>query len=146
MLKNILSHLNKDMPLPADLRNVIDSGFQETDGGYLIGLFSRCAHTPYSVDKFLDRTGYECFLNSLRTEDYFENNLLSCSLLIIHRIFDKWRQDRSDICLNAVLSISDSNYYIKFHVTRPDEKYLADDLESYACNAVIELNSEENIL
>ena len=96
------------------------------------------------ISDFIDKTGYECFMNKINLEDYI---LKSGTLSVIHQGFltllmiTKLILEFKELPLSIyylIFSINQDDkdinlhsYVLRFHKLRPGETWLQDDLNSY---------------
>lgn len=92
---------------------------------------------------FPDKTGYECFVNSIHLADYIKDEFLEEALAFVANIFQVWGNfDRSPI-LNAIVITSDADdAVVKFHIVRSGERWLSSNLDAYE-EGVLEIRSNE---
>ena len=57
--------------VPQALLALLDDGFEDMDGGVFFRRLAKRAMTSNASD-FPDRTGWECFVNHVHVDDYFE--------------------------------------------------------------------------
>ncbi|MCP3657429.1 MAG: hypothetical protein GY734_14675 [Herbaspirillum sp.] len=112
------------------LRSIVDRGFDVREGCYFLGALLPTA-TNVTKSSFQDCTGYECFVNSLHIEDYDDNNLLSQAIQLASDIFAAWRADMPDLPLISIVSVDETSVVVKFHVKRPTEQWLSENLDGY---------------
>lgn len=104
--------------LPSSLREIVDNGFVCVDGCRLIvGLLP--AETNVTRFDFHDRTGYECFVNTLHIEDYDDRNPLGQACEFVMRIFDAWRRHELGQTLVAIVIADELSVVARFHMNRP---------------------------
>jgi hypothetical protein len=73
---------------------------------------------------FIDKTGYECFINSIHIDDYINSDLLIQSILFIKKILLRWNKLNNNLTLRLILSETDFGFNIKFHVVRANEEWI----------------------
>lgn len=116
--------------LPSDLADLVNQGFLTRDGCvFLSGLAGR--QTNASADDFPDKTGYECFVNSIHIDDYAESNYLACACLFVEACFAEWRRTGSREVIKAVVSADEFGAVVKIHVARSGESWVSEDIEKY---------------
>ncbi|MCX2545960.1 hypothetical protein [Pseudomonas sp. COW5] len=127
--------------LAGDLVDIARSGFVERDGCvFLANLdgFQRNA----SLKNFPDRTGYECFVNSIHIDDYVNTDFLACALSYLSSVFETWNESSLPGVLQGAISADKFDATVKFHLLRPGEAWLSDDLERYG-EAVLAVESSD---
>jgi len=97
--------------------------------------------THVSPKDFEDRTGYECFVNHVH---------LPCrsgkrSLLSTLNYLANLKRSLEEFCPHGVFliiaSFSDGECAVRFHRFRQNEKWLADDLEGYKLEKILEIRT-----
>lgn len=116
--------------LPADLASIADGGFYEKEGCEFLCYF-KDMRTNVDLGSFEDKTGYECFINSIHIDDYVEVQWLGTALQFVDRLLGSWvRLPRSEI-LQVVLTSDELGATVKAHILRHGESWVSDDLEGY---------------
>ncbi|RAM62006.1 hypothetical protein RB25_23750 [Herbaspirillum rubrisubalbicans] len=124
------------------LRAIVDRGFDVREDCYFLAALLPTA-TNVTKSSFQDCTGYECFVNSVHIEDYDDNNLLSQAIQFVSDIFATWRALTSDLPLISIVSVDESSVVVKFHVKRPTEQWLSENLEGYEDPIMLMESSED---
>jgi len=133
------------LTLPDELNSIINEGFFEHDGCFFSKkLMSYCLSA--SPEYFQDNVGFECFVNSLHIDDYVKGNYLDYSISFSNALFKAWQSFSLDKELNVIILPNDFGVAIKFHLIRPNETWLSEDLEAYedpvlTTNEIISSNS-----
>lgn len=116
--------------IPEKIRNQISKGFDELNDAYTL----RCrrksaASAPNS--KLLDLTAFECYVNEigLNSEDHPLHPILGIEILTF--LLQDWAKLNNGLIMRAIISTGSEFTHLNFHVVRPNETYLDDDLESY---------------
>lgn len=116
--------------MPPGLFEICSGGFREaTEGIVLDALSQRTAHVR--ADDFLDRTGFECFVNSIHIDDYVGTNYMATAFLLVDACLARWREQRLPGTMRALVSCNEFGAIAKFHLARETESLLAEDLEGY---------------
>ena len=125
--------------LPAALVDVVKEGLLEEDGCVLLrSLYARSKSVPRS--NFLDRTGYECFVNHLHIDVCDAKDGINIGLTFFAAI-ERLCSDRGvDVPITGILSFDEVGLTVRFHVVRFGERWLCDDLEKYQQEGVAEIN------
>lgn len=127
--------------LDGELADIARSGFVVRDGCvFLRSLESFQMHI--SLKSFPGRTGYECFVNSIHTDDYVNANFLACALSYLSLVFEAWNKSGLPGVLQGTISGDEFDATVKFHLLRPGETWLSDDLEGYE-EAVLTVESTD---
>jgi hypothetical protein len=90
-------------------------------------------------EDFPDRTGFECFVNHVHlpyagTPESFRSCLQYA--LALEKYLSEFGEGRVFLVL---LSVSDNGCVVRFHQNRPNERWIADDLEGYSEEAILVL-------
>ncbi|WP_236195465.1 hypothetical protein [Pseudomonas glycinae] len=124
--------------IEGELERIARSDFVERDGCIFIAALNPQTHM--SLDSFPDRTGYECFVNSVHIDDYVSDDLLATAISWLSLVLDQWNKFGLSGVLQGSVSTDEFGATVKVHVLRPDEPWLGDDLEGYE-QAVLTVNS-----
>ncbi|WP_256576907.1 MULTISPECIES: hypothetical protein [unclassified Pseudomonas] len=136
-----MESLLADLPhvvLEGELGRIARSGFVERDGCIFIAALNPQSHM--NLDSFPDRTGYECFVNSVHIDDYVSADFLATAIFWLSLVLDQWNKSALPGVLQGSVSNDEFGATVKVHVLRPDESWLSDDLEGYE-QAVLTINS-----
>lgn len=129
-MSKALSSLASLGSLSSDLSSIAEQGFYQKDGCTFLKFFENMI-TNVSLSSFVDRTGYECFINSIHVDDYAENDWLGNALQFSRRLLECWSGTSRSDSLEVILSYSEFGATVKAHVTRTGESWLSDDLDKY---------------
>ena len=94
-----------------------------------------------STKDFPDRTGFESFVNHVHFSFCGDRSSLlhalgyAMAVQIALQLYDPKRK------FLVILSISDNKSTVRFHEVRPNESWLADNLEDYKDEAILTLSS-----
>lgn len=94
-----------------------------------------------SAKDFLDRTGLESFVNHVHFPFRGDRSSLLRALgntMALQEALQAYEPSRRFL---VILSISDNKSTVPFHESRPDESWLADDLEGYKEEAILVLSA-----
>ncbi|XHF34255.1 hypothetical protein OXH62_04700 [Pseudomonas chlororaphis] len=136
-----MESLLADLPhvvMESELERIARSDFVERDGCIFIAALNPQSHM--SLDSFPDRTGYECFVNSVHIDDYVSDDLLATAISWLSLVLDQWNKFGLPGVLQGSVSTDEFGATVKVHVLRPDEPWVGDDLEGYE-QAVLTVNS-----
>lgn len=115
---------------PPELLVLLDAGFVAQDGCFFIrSLKELCLSV--SIDDFSDKTGFECFVNSVHIDDYVDSDYLASALLFAQACFDAWKNDNKSYKLAGVILSDGFGVVVKFHCLRESESWLDECLEKY---------------
>lgn len=141
-MKQLLELRKPEDELSPMLGAIADAGFTSIEGCYLLSALSSI-NTNVSLADFKDRTGYECFINSLHIEDYSSEVILSQALKFVARIFEVWRSANPSNALLAIISADENSVVVKCHMKRNGEEWLSGDIEGFA-DAIMSIDSTES--
>jgi hypothetical protein len=141
-MRSLLSGLQLDRSLVPSLMAIADNGFVTHDGCHVLRGLS--ASTNATRSTLGDCTGYECFMNSLHIEDYEAEQPLAQAVLFAIQVFRVWNLSEPTTCLTAIVSADEFSVVAKFHVKRPGEQWLSDNIEGYE-DPVLSVDSDEDI-
>lgn len=116
--------------LPLELAKVVDQGFLLKDDFVILAALSKI-NTNATVGDFPDKTGYECFINSIHIDDYVDSNYLAYACLFVENCFAEWRRGGRAGNIIAIISNDDFGAVIKFHLMRNSESWVGPDLDEY---------------
>ncbi|RQS46447.1 hypothetical protein DIE01_01135 [Burkholderia sp. Bp8990] len=142
-MKDALGEARLNCPLSPSLKSIADSGFELRDECYL--LRALLGSTNVTRSNFPDCTGYECFINSLHIEDYDPELPLAQAVLLVRDVFAIWNTMQRMPQLTAVVSADEFSVVTKFHVRRPGEQWLSDNIDGYD-DPVMSIDSNEDII
>jgi hypothetical protein len=94
-----------------------------------------------STKDFPDRTGFESFVNHVHFPFRDDRSSLLYALgyvLALQKALHVYDPGRSFL---VILSISDNKSTVRFHEARPNESWLADNLEGYKGEAILVLST-----
>ncbi|WP_260436604.1 hypothetical protein [Burkholderia sp. Bp9004] len=142
-MKDALSEARLNCLLNPSLKSIADSGFEVRDECYF--LRALLGSTNATRGSFPDCTGYECFVNSLHVEDYDPDLPLAQAVLLVKEVFAIWNAMQQMPQLTAVVSADEFSVVTKFHVHRPGEQWLSDNIDGYD-DPVMSIDSDEDVL
>ncbi|ALQ09848.1 hypothetical protein D172_017010 [Pseudoalteromonas sp. Bsw20308] len=99
-------------------------------------------NTNITSQDFSDKTGYECFINSINVDDYVKNSFLEQGILFVREVFNLFRQLDVNKTLNCIMSLDEFGLKVKFHTIRTGESWLSDDLEEFE-ESILIIDSDE---
>jgi len=117
------------IPLPPEMVAALDSGTVEI--GECVFLRSLLGKAHVSRDDFPDATGYECFVNHIHIDDYCTTDMIPLAIAFLDELSANLRCDHPNRCFQAIITTDGSTCAVRFHVVRPSEEFLADDLDEY---------------
>lgn len=116
--------------LNPELEKLTAAGFIEQNGCILVATLSKMDTNAKQSD-FPDRTGYECFVNSVHVDDYVDGDHLPQAMLLVNALLRLWKDNGTGSPVQAIASKDEFGATIKFHALREGEAWLASDLEKY---------------
>lgn len=92
-----------------------------------------------------DKTGYECFVNHAHFKEKKGDSIaaLRHAVAFCKRISSEARRAARNRILRFIIGKNGNDWTVRFHTLRPDESWVTDDLESYAEEAILVLDSSE---
>lgn len=115
--------------IPDSLWLILDGGFFLKDGCvFLNGLFS--ASASVAIGDFCDRTGFECFVNSLHIDDFVSENYICHAINFSRALLLAWKRNGGGE-IRMIVSGDDLEAVCRFHMVRVGENWISDDLNSY---------------
>jgi hypothetical protein len=93
---------------------------------------------------FYDCTAYECFVNSVHVEVYEAGVPLIQAIQFVMRVLTVWNASTPRQTLIAIVSADELSVLVKFHVKRPAEQWLSDDIDGYD-DPIMSIESTEDI-
>lgn len=138
-----LCNATVDRTLDPSLKALLRSGFRRSgDCELLRGLFTRIQNA--APKDFPDAVGFECFVNSIHIEDYDQDEPLSQAIVFVLELFKIWYGTKSHHILVAIISVDEDSVVVRFHLNRPDQQWLNDDLEKYL-DAILQVDSSDEL-
>lgn len=122
---------------------IIREGFVIIDGCYYFKSFAPRA-LVFSKD-LIDRTGNECFFNKISLDTNFNSleslDLLKCGISASFELYIKLVQTFKGERFNVIFSYNNDGASLRFHKDRNDENWLADDLDKYKKDAILQIKN-----
>lgn len=121
--------------VPLELEEHIQEGVTLSNDALVFSANLKVQHdTP--TDRFVDLTGYECFINEINVDGYLNNpsfkELLEVSIACVKHIENLLKDEEQKI--KIICSVSNDEFLtstIRFHIVREKEEWLSDDINSY---------------
>lgn len=135
------THINKKN-LHSSLKRISSLGFQSEAGCFFLK-YNYKNHTNVLGEDFIDKTGYECFINSINIDDFVEKDYYVQGLLFCAEIIRKWKEESHDKLISIFIA-DEISLKIKFHIERKDENWLSTDLEKYE-EAILIISSNDDV-
>lgn len=118
------------LKIPNELYCLIKDGFIEIEKCYLISSQYK-NNTNVSLKNFQDRTGYECFINSIHIDDFVMSNHLCNSLVFVNLLFEKWNLREEKNKIKAIIIADEMGVLVKIHTIRDGEFWIEENIEEY---------------
>lgn len=113
----------KTKTLNAKLLHLMKDGFINKNGCYFLDtLYKKNKHI--TQEDFIDKTGYECFINSFHVDDYVNKNYVEQGYLFLKNLFEMWNLNNDALILIGLLSQTEFGANIKFYIKRKNEEWL----------------------
>ncbi|WP_143219491.1 hypothetical protein [Achromobacter xylosoxidans] len=129
MKETLASAVWKGGKTPEKLFDMLRSGFSiENECVFLASLATKRRNV--SGDNFPDKTGWECFVNSIHIDDYCTSAYVLNSIIFLDDLFKKWRERKEGV-LQAIVSSDEFGAIVKFHLLRDGESWVDQNLEKY---------------
>jgi len=136
----------KGAKLPKALSQLLARGFTKLHGA-IVFTAARKIGEKVEPKNFPDLTGFECFVNHIHIEDQLDRPL-SNEIAVLRqgiafafetktRLLSKFPRKHFKV---IVVSTTDS-CGVRFHLNRPGEEWLASDLDGYAKEAILVLET-----
>jgi hypothetical protein len=124
------------------LQRLLDSPVAERDGCVLLSAVVPTS-TNASIASLGSRTAYECFVNAFHVDRYLDGELEGEALTLqavalADRLFAKLAARGR---IRVIASFNEDDATLRFHRIRPDESWLAHDLEGYLDEALLVLET-----
>jgi len=145
--KEVAGGIRRGGALAENLLELLASGVVIDDGcAFLAALQIRGGNSR--LDSFPDRTGYECFINSIHIDDYVTSDFVLQACLFVEALFESWRGGEGTGCrkLQAIISCDEFGAVVKFCLVRDGESWLSDDLEKYEEGILVADSLERQLL
>lgn len=116
--------------LPSELLTIIAQGFERKSGcAFLASLAKRQMNS--NANDFPDKTGYECFVNSIHIDDYMDDNYFRSAVTFANKVKEAWLASASPEILRFLIMSNDLGAIVKFHVVRAGECWLDENIDEY---------------
>jgi hypothetical protein len=130
--------------LPDDLAQILGDGIRVVDDCLVVGKSDAIPRLDNVRASVMDKTGYECFVNHVRLKDRGDSAaVLGHAVAFCKRVSAEAVSVAPKRSVRFIISKNEKDWTVHFHTLRPDESYVSDDLEGYAEEAVLVLDSTE---
>jgi hypothetical protein len=122
-MNSIVNNAKVSREIDKKLTALLGDGFEFINGCiFLKSLYKNQGHIK--ENDFIDKTGFECFINSFHVDDYVDKDFISQGHLFLHKLFKKWNEYNGKPILKGILSETEYGANIKFHVVRENENWV----------------------
>lgn len=137
MLQAIHKSMGRESFTDIRLYELLSSGFILMDDCYVLKKFYE-GNKHIKASDFVDRTGYESFINSFHIDDYIEDDFLNQSIFCAKLLFEEWKKLSTNVSLEVIIIETDFGFNIKFHSIRDNEIWInEDDLDKFSESIMI---------
>jgi hypothetical protein len=131
-----------EISLEARLATIVDAGIISVNDVFLLRELAN-AKTNVTTASFQDKTGYECFMNHLHIEEYAGEQPMTQAVLFAAGVLTRWVSQKFHGQLVAIVGSDEESVVVRFHYKRPNEFWLAEDLDGYELESVLEISSSD---
>lgn len=137
---------SKGEKLSKALSKLLSQGFTELDGAIV---FTAMRNTGENVEakNFPDLTGFECFVNHIHVEDQLDRPV-STEIALLRQGIAFALETETRLCskfprkrFKVIVASTAHACGVRFHLNRPGEQWLTSDLDSYAKEAILVLET-----
>ena len=130
--------------LPDDLTKILRDGMRVVEDCLVVGKSSTVPRLVSVRAAVMDKTGYECFVNHVHLKESGDSAVvLGHAVAFCKRVSAEALSVAPNRLVRFIISKNGTDWTVHFHTLRPDENYVSDDLEGYAEEAVLVLDSSE---
>ena len=128
--------------LPDEFTQMLGDGMRVVDDCLVVGKSDTLPMD--SVRAAMDKTGYECFVNHVHFKELGDSAaVIGYAVAFCKRVSAEATSVAPNRSVRFIISKNGKDWTMHFHTLRPDERYVSDDLEGYAEEAVLVLDSTE---
>lgn len=128
--------------LPAALADIVAQGIIEKDGCFFLAALASKSTNAVESD-FLDRTGWECFVNSIHIDDFANSDYLFNAVLFVRSVLGEWARRGHEGVFQSIISNDEFGAVVKFHFLREGQSWVGSDLEKYE-DSILLVNSAQD--
>lgn len=123
MFFTLVNHARGKDKLATTLNDLFVNGFIVMEDCLVLEKLGR--RQPHiKLTDFVDKTGYECFVNSIHVDDYVTDNLFTQALLFIDKLISELRILKYSQNIAIIMSDTGFGFNIKFHVLRENASWV----------------------
>ena len=140
MFSLLVKNAVKNVHLDIALQEILSGGFiLDKECYFLKSLHKQQSHINQS--DFTDKTGYECFINSIHFDDYVSIDTFEQALLFSDSLVKLWNVQNNHSTLRLILSETDFGFNLKFHLYRENKQWIDEnDIDKFE-EAIIVFNN-----
>lgn len=141
-----LDTFSEKITLSEELSGLLRQGFTDLDGAVVFTAMRDSAER-IKPDNFPDLTGYECFVNHIHVEDHVEDSLSGQSVLLRQGVAfalateNQLRSAFTGKLFKVIVAFNELGCGVRFHSVRLGEEWLAKNLDEYAEEAILVLET-----
>ena len=130
--------------LPDELNQVLCGGVSIVDDCLVVGKSGVLPRLDSVREAVMDKSGYECFVNHVHLKEHGDSAaVLRQAVTFCRRVSVDALRVAPNRSVRFIISKNDEDWTVHFHTLRRDESWVSDDLEGYAEEAVLVLDSTE---
>jgi hypothetical protein len=130
--------------LPDELAQILGDGMTVVDDCLVVGKSDAVSRLDSVRAAVMDKTGYECFVNHVHLKELGDSAaVLGHAVAFCKRVNAEAISVAPGRSFRFIISKNGNDWTVHFHTLRPNESYVSDDLEGYAVEAVLVLDSTE---
>jgi hypothetical protein len=130
--------------LPDELARILGDGMRVVNDCLVVGKSDVVPRLDSVRAAVMDKTGYECFVNHVHLKEREDSAaVLGHAVAFCKRVSVEAVSVAPGRSVRFIISKNGNDWTVHFHILRPDESYISDDLEGYAEDAVLVLDSTE---
>jgi len=130
--------------LPDELAQILGDGMSVVDDCLVVGKPDAVPRLDSVRAAVMDKTGYECFVNHVHLKERGDSAaVLGHAVAFCQRVSAEAVSFAPGRSVRFIISKNGNDWTVHFHTLRPNESYVYDDLEGYAEEAVLVLDSTE---
>ncbi len=129
--------------LSGNLAEILRDGISLVDGCLVLGKPDAVPRLDGVRATIKDKTGYECFVNHIHFKERGSAAAIRQAVAFCTRVSADAVRVAPTRSLRFIISNDGEDWTVRFHALRPHESWVSDDLEKYAEEAVLVLDSTE---
>jgi len=130
--------------VPDELAQVLGDGMRVVGDCLVVGKSDAASCLDSVRAAVMDKTGYACFVNHFHLKEHGNSAaVLGHAVAFCKRVSAEAVSIAPNRSVRFIISKNGKDWTVHFHTLRPDESYVSADLEGYAEEAVLVLDSTE---